>query len=195
MSDRFFYPFFILLCAAIIVGALFAGGGLRADAPDIDPISDGFVLEGESLRRLVQPLGATVDFAADSEGNTAYAVLAAHMTREDAPPSAGIFAELSSVYEAAYGGRTITVTVRARQGQDNPSEQFSIAYYTAGVGSSQPQYYVLTEDFTDYSFTYRPRPPSGEPGSDYVGIWPDLTGLSKTMDVEKVSVFVLEESE
>ena len=118
MSDRFFYPFFILLCAAIVVGALFAGGGLRADAPDVDPISDGFVLEGESLRRLVQPLGATLDFATDSEGNTAYAVLAAHMTREDAPPSAGIFAELSSVYEAAYGGRTLTVTVRARQGQE-----------------------------------------------------------------------------
>lgn len=191
MSDRFFYPFFVLLCAAIVLGALFAGGGLKVDAPDIDPIADGYVLEGDDLRRLVQPLGATVDFAASSGGQTAYAVLAAHMTREDAPPSAGIFGELLPIYEAAFAERTLQVTVRARQGRENPSERFSLAYFTAGSGDSKPQYFDLTPEFADYSFTYTPRPPRGVAGSDYVGIWPDLTGLSKTMDVERLSVMVI----
>lgn len=190
MPDRFFYPFAILLIAAMVIGALFAGGDPRKKGPEIDPVKTGFVLEGERLRELVPPGGTTIDFAGDAQNPTRYAVLSAHLTKAEAPPSAGIFGALGPVYEAAYGGRKLEITVRARSGREDPSEAFSVQYFTASVGDSPAQVFQLSSEFEDYTFSYTPAAPIGDPGSDYVGMWPDLEGKSRTMDVERVSVKV-----
>jgi len=132
MSDRFFYPFIVLLVSAIIAAALFAGGPLKSPGKTPEQISaEGFTAAGE-------------------------------------------------------------VTVRAKAGGDNPSDRFLLQYFTASVGDSEEQIFALTGQYQDYTITYKTNPPAGEPGSDYVGMWPDIDGQNRTMDVERISVKVIE---
>ncbi|MEE9348078.1 MAG: hypothetical protein V3U82_07780 [Robiginitomaculum sp.] len=191
MPDRIFYPVIIAIIAAIIAGALFAGGPLKTEAISADDIRrDGFSLSGEQLRRLVIPAGTAIDFAGDSEAATRYAVLSAFMTRADAPSSAGIFAELNSDYETVFSGQKLRITLRARAGRERPSERFTVNYYTVGHGDSGAQGFTLGPEFTDYSFEFTPRE-SNAPGVDYIGIWPDVSGQNLTMDVESISVIII----
>ncbi|WP_017932383.1 hypothetical protein [Robiginitomaculum antarcticum] len=189
MPDKLFYPFAVVLIAAMVVGALFAGGQAQLrKQPDIDPVADGYTVDGEGLRALIASPGTTVRYAGELDLAGEYAIAVAHMTRAAAPPSAGVFAELRPVYEAAFAEKPIIVTVRARAGRDNPAEQFAAAYYTAGVGDSGLKTFTLTDTFEDYSFTFTPNKPKGDPGTDFVGIWPDMSGQSKTIEIERFSV-------
>ena len=192
MSDRFFYPFVLLLIGAIVAAALFVDGPLKV--PSVTPqqiVSEGFTAQGEDLRRFVNAPGTTVNYAVDSNGEVSNAVLSAHLSKAAAPPSAGIFIALGPNYEAAFGGKTLEVTVRAKAGGDNPSEGFLLQYFTASVGDSEEQVFPLTGDYADYTVTYKTNPPKGDPGSDYIGIWPDMAGEKRSMDVERVSVRVI----
>ena len=193
MSDRFFYPFIVLLVSAIIAAALFAGGPLKSPGKTPEQISaEGFTAAGEDLRRFVNAPGTSVNYAMDSAGKTGHAILSAHLSKAAAPPSAGVFVTLGPDYEAAFGGKTLEVTVRAKAGGDNPSDRFLLQYFTASVGDSEEQIFALTGQYQDYTITYKTNPPAGEPGSDYVGMWPDIDGQNRTMDVERISVKVIE---
>lgn len=191
MPDKLFYPFAILVVAAMIIGALFAGGRAQTrNQPVIDPIADGYTLEGDALRALVASPGTTVKYAGDIGQSGEYSIAAAHMTHAAAPPSAGVFAELRPVYEAAFAQKPLIITVRARAGRSSPADQFTASYFTASVGDSRPQTFNLSGEFTDYTFTYTPNKPKGDPGTDFIGIWPDVSGQSKTVDIERISVRV-----
>ena len=193
MSDRFFYPFIVLLVAAIVSGALFVGGPLRAPALSAEQIeSQGYLAEGEDLRGMVNSPGTSINFALNSEGKVSNAILSAHLTKAAAPPSAGVFVTLGPNYEKAFGGKKIQLTVRAKAGADNPSDSFAYQYFTAAVGDSPQQIFELTGEYEDDVITFNPRPPSGEPGSDYIGMWPDLTGNKRTMDLQSISVKVMD---
>lgn len=189
MSDRFFYPFIVLLIGAIVFAALYAGGPMKTAALTPDEIAQqGYTVEGEDLRRFVSAPGTTVNFALDSTRKVSSAVLAAHISKASAPPSAGVFVTLGPSYESVFGGKSIDVTVRAKQGGDNPSDSFTMQYFTASVGDSRPERLALTRQYQDFTLTFTPNPPKGEPGADYVGIWPDLEGEKRTMDVESIRV-------
>ncbi len=192
MSDRFFYPFIVLLVGAIIAGALYAGGPLKS--PEVTPeqiAAKGFTASGEDLRRLVNAPGTTVNYALDSSGKASHAILSAHLSKAAAPPSAGVFAALGPNYEAAFGAKTLDVTVRAKAGGDNPSDRFLLQYFTASVGDSDEQIFPLSGQYEDYTIRYTTKAPKGDPGSDYVGIWPDIDGQKRTMDVERITVRVV----
>jgi len=195
MSDRFFYPFIVLLIGAIVSGALFAGGPLKSPGKTPEQIlSAGLMVEGDDLRRFVNAPGTSVNFALDSAGKAAHAVLSAHLSKAAAPPSAGVFVTLGPDYEAAFGGKTLEVTVRAKAGGDNPSDRFLMQYFTASVGDSDEKVFPLTGQYQDYTVIFKTNPPRGEPGSDYVGIWPDMDGQKRTMDVQSISVKVSQSS-
>ena len=194
MPDKLFYPFAVLLIAAMIVAALMAGGASGGvDQPDVNPEVDGFTLEGDALRALVPSPGTTVDYAQDQQLTGEYAIAAAHMLRREAPPSAGVFAELGPIYEAAFGSKNLKITIRARSGRDRPAERFTVNYYSAGAGDSDPQIFTPTDEFQDFSFNFRPNAPRGEPGTDFVGIWPDVAGKSGTIEIERIRVEIVSE--
>ena len=50
--------------------------------------------------------------------------------------------------------------------------------------------YELTNEFQDYSFDFTPNLPNPE-GNQYVGIWPDVKGRGRTMDVKWVKVEIV----
>lgn len=192
MSDRFFYPFVVLLIGAIIAAALFAGGPIRTPAKTPAQIVEtGYEVQGEALRNLINSPGTTVNFALDNDGKVSNAVMAAHLGKAEAPPSAGVFVTLGPAYETAFGGKELEITVRAKAGAENPSETFTAQYFTSGTGDSRPEPMNLTGQYQDYSFTFTPKPSAGEPSADYIGIWPSLDGQKRTMDVESIRVKVL----
>ncbi len=193
MSDRFFYPFIVLLIGAIIAAALYAGGPLKT--PELTPeeiIAQGYIAQGDDLRRLVNAPGTMVRYAVNSDGVVSHAVLSAHQSKENAPPSAGVFVTLGPNYEAAFGGKTLEVTVRAKAGAENPSDEFAMQYFTAGRGDSEEEFFGLTGQYQDYVVIFKTNPPRGEPASDYVGMWPDWDGKKRTMDLQSIRVKVLD---
>lgn len=190
MKDIVFYPIVIVLIGCSIVFALsFGGGYATVDERQIAEV--GYVVEGEYLSRLTSAPGTSYDIAGDANNPAAYAVLAAHMTQEQAGASAGVFATLGPAYEKALAGQTVRIAVRARKGRSNPSDSFQVGYFTAGAGDSEWQSFDLGQDFEDYSFTFRPGLPEGDPGNDYLGIWPDPSGDSGTIDVERMTVKIV----
>jgi len=190
MKDVVFYPVVIALIGGSIAFAL-SFGGKYATVDERDIIQTGYVVEGVDLSRLMSAQGTSYDIAGDASNPAAYAVMAAHMTGEKAGASAGVFATLGPAYEKAMAGQTLRITVRARKGRSNPSDRFQVGYFTVGAGDSQWQSFNPGQDFADYSFTFKPGLPEGEPGNDYLGIWPDPSGDSGTIDVERMSVTIV----
>lgn len=189
LKDWQFYPIVILLIAGMVTLAL-----SFADTPDPDEVLAGFVVEGEQLTQLFPASGTTISIAGDAENPSAYAVLSAHIAREQAPPSAGVFATLGPVYEKAFAGQNIRISITARKGQATPVKSFDAGYFTAGAGDSGWKTFTLSNIFETYSFDFTPGLPQSDPGTDFVGIWPDVPGEQKTVDVKSIRVEIIQPS-
>jgi len=179
MKDRFFYPLAAIVIAAMIAFAL----SLKTDTTPSNV--DLYERQGVDLSELFPSPGTTVRLS--ESGDDVFAVMSAHMTRDVAPPSSGVFGTLGPAYEANFGGATIRVTVRARQSKTTPSSSMELGYFTTGVGDSGWKPFSLSGEFVDYSFEFSPNPPI-EKGIDYVGIWPDPAGKGGIIDVQSVRV-------
>lgn len=179
MKDRFFYPLAALVIFAIIAFAV----SLKTDTAPSNV--DLYERQGVDLAELFPSPGTTVQLS--QTGDDVFAVLSAHMSREIAPPSSGVFGTLGPAYEANFGGSTIRITVRARHSKAVPSALMELGYFTTGVGDSGWQPFKLSNEFVDYSFEFSPNPPS-EDGIDYVGIWPDPEGKGGSIDVQSIKV-------
>ena len=179
MKDRYFYPL-----AAVIIGAMIAYA--LSFTVDTRPSNvDIFERQGADLDVLFPSPGTTVNLEVSSD--MVYAKLSAHMNREIAPPSAGVFATLGPDYESNFGGATIRITVRAKAGETTPSATMELGYFTADVGSSGWRTFELADSYADYSFDYSPNKPSGK-GNNYLGIWPDSSGQGSEVFVQSVKV-------
>lgn len=188
MKDWLFYPFAMLIIGGMIAYALSFATPTGADT------ATEFKLEGETLSTLFPAEGTSFSIAGDANNPNAYAVLSAHIAKELAPPSAGVFATLGPSWEKKFAGQNIRVTIHARKGRANPVDRFQFAYFTDGAGSSGWQTFDLSSEFQDISFEFTPGLPNGDPSSDYVGIWPDPNGRQRTMDVKWLKVETVEKT-
>jgi len=179
VKDRYFYPLATLFVAAMIWFALsFQVDNAPANA-------DVYLRSGTELEELFPSPGTTIIM--ENSGQGVVAILSAHMSREIAPPSAGVFGTLGPVYESNFGGAKIRISARARKAPQSASSQFELGYFTSGVGDSDWQRFDLTDEFADYSFEFSPNPPQDK-GNDYVGIWPDPSGKGGTIELMSLKV-------
>ncbi len=190
MKDRFFYPLFVLVIAGIVVLALWPGINNPEGRPR-DIITDGYLLSGSKLTNLTAAPGTFVRYIDAQDGSPLLAVLSSNTPRELAGRSAGVFGTLGPNYEAGFGGRKLEITITARAGRTDALEEFSAGYFTVGVGDSLWHNFVLTKDFADYTFVFKPKPPQGRPGNDFVGIWPGDAGNGHSMELKSIHVKVL----
>lgn len=189
MKDRFFYPLMVIVIGSILALALLPGretGGVS----DQDVLKNGFVLSGSDLQKLAIAPGTALRFPNTQDGAFSYAVMSSNLPRKMAPPSAGIFGILGPKYERLFAEKMLKITVSARQGQDNPLDDFEMGYFTVGTGDSGWKTFELTPQFEDYIFTFRPKK-NTEPDNDYIGIWPGVEGKSKTMEVRAIKVEIV----
>ncbi len=187
MRDRFFYPLFVLVLVGIVILALWPGLNNPGGRPR-DIVNDGYLLSGARLQSLTAAPGTIVRFKPAQDGKPLLAVLSSNNPRKLAGPSAGVFGTLGPNYEDVFGGRTLEITITARAGREDPLEEFSAGYFTAGAGDSGWRKFTLAEEFAEYSFTFTTRRPQGKPGNDYVGIWPGEEGKNRTMELKSIRV-------
>jgi len=102
----------------------------------------------------------------------------------------GVYTVLSTEYEKAFSGQHVIVTVVARQADENGTEKFAVAYSTNEVGNSGWRYFDAGNNFESYSFEYDV-PVMNKGYSDFVGIWPDVSGSGKGLVVQSLTVMKL----
>lgn len=181
MKDRYFFPLAGLAVAGIVAYAL------SFEVNEAPVNADLYERSGPALEALFPSPGTTIKPPSEEAGSVTYAVLAAHMTQALAPPSAGVFATLGPSYEKNFAGRMIDITVRARAGQESPSPKMLMNYITPGVGQTGWQSFDLGDDFANYTLEFQPQK-SPEITNHYLGIWPDIDGQGRTVEVESVKV-------
>lgn len=182
MKDWLFYPFAILVIIAITAFAYTRGHHQEV------PTGSTFIVEGQNLNTLYAAQGVSFSIAGDTENPNAYAVLSAHVSRSKAPPSAGVFVTLPPAYKEMYAGKALRISIIARKGRGSKLETFDMGYLTTDAGGSDWQTFAISSDFEDFEFTFTPRQAAVPGGSDYVGVWPDVDGESRTLDVKQIKV-------
>ncbi|MCF6274334.1 MAG: hypothetical protein L3J05_01045 [Robiginitomaculum sp.] len=191
MRDRFFYPLLVLVIAGVIALGLLPG--IRhTNLNPVDIIAEGYSLSGTDLQKLTAAPGTEINFVDGVGDLPLLAVLSSNNPRRFAPASAGVFGTLGPNYEAAFGGHSLEITITARAGRTKPLDEFKAGYFTVGAGDSGWKNFTLSEDFADYSFTFKTNPPNGKPGNDFVGIWPGDEGKGDTMELKSISIEVLQ---
>lgn len=190
IQDRFFYPLLILVIAVIVTVAMLPS--CRDNLSEAEIISEGYLVEGDDLALIQASPGTTVVFVGETSAEPAFITAAAHLSRNSAPASAGIFAPLGSNYEQAFAGKNLRMTLTARQGSANPTPDFKMGYFTAGAGDTGWKRFDLTPEFQDYSFTFTPPVSSEAPDLDYFGVWPDEAGRQREMNISRFEIKVLE---
>lgn len=190
MKDWFFYPIAIALIAGMVAYAMSFSTVQTSDGP----LSDVVLMEGRGLQTLFAAEGTAFSIAGDVNNPSAYAVLSAHVSRANAPKSAGVFFTLGPEYEKKFASQNLRITVHARKGRSNPLNTFEFAYFTVGAGDSGWKEFALDNEFQDISFEFTPKLPVGDPGNDFVGIWPDKDGRSRTMDVKWIKVEIVKDN-
>jgi len=190
MRDRFFY-LIALIAIVIIVGLALLPGRGKAQLNDQYILDNGFILSGNDLMKLTAAPATQIEFAVGADGTVETAILSSIMPKNKAPLSAGVFGTLGSNYERLFAGKQLEITVRARAGAKKPLRRFELGYFTAGSGDSAWNPFELGPDYQNYSFRFKPKAVAGDPGIDYIGIWPGKKGRADTMEVESVKVKIV----
>lgn len=191
MRDLYFYPLALIVIAAIVGFAVLPGLN-RAAENQHNILTNGFVLAGNDLQKLTAAPTTFVEFNSGANSAVTSARIFGNMPRDMAPASAGVFGTLSSGYLRAFAGQTLEIRVRARRSTNSNLGQFDLGFFTPGAGSSGWKKYTLDDTFQDFNFTYQA--PSDLSNSDvsYVGIWPGDKGDSQALDVERLSVKIVQ---
>ena len=104
----------------------------------------------------------------------------------------GAFATIPVEQSNTLAGKTIEITVHARQASDTGSRSFSAAYSTASAGNSGWQDFDLGVSFAAYSFRFAVPAVAVEANNpDFIGIWADKTGSGKGVEVRSITVTVV----
>ena len=181
-----------LIVGAIVYGALYPGQKNQLAKSEI--LTEGYVAKGESLKFIQASPGTSVDYVVTNDSNaaSAYLILTAHLPRETAPPSAGVFVPLNAPYEQAFASKKLRMTVRAKYVSDMPLNEFRMGYFTAGTGDSGWKVFPLTSEYEDYQFNFTPKASEAAPDLDYFGVWPDEEGESRKMAISEFRIEVLD---
>jgi len=167
-------------------------GFSRAAQNQENMATNGFELAGVDLAKLTAAPTTFVEFDTGGDGNIINARIYGNMPRDMAPASAGVFGTLSAGYLRVFAGQTLEVNVRARKNTSSTLETFDLGFFTPGAGASGWKKYELTSSYQDFSFTYNAPAELSESQVSYVGIWPGDKGDSQQMDVERLSVKIVQ---
>lgn len=172
-------------------GGEFAGsaGGATAPPPAIVNSVGGAQLPGSVVLDL-----ATIKTAAGNavssgpDGHTA--VIASTQQSPNAHgTTGGAYFAVEPAISQALSGHTVVIRVTARAAAVNPSTRFALAFSGNGLGDTGWITFVPTADFQVYSV--RIALPAAVGPTDHVGIWADVFGLGKALEVSKVEIVPL----
>lgn len=191
MRDLYFYPVALIAIATIVAFAVLPGID-RAAENHANILTKGFELTGDDLGKLTAAPTTFSEFDTDASGAITNARIYGNMPRDMAPKSAGVFGTLSAAYLRAFSGQKLEIRVRARKGTISKLDQFDLGFFTPDGGSSGWKKYTLTPTYQDFSFIYNAPEQMADHQVSYVGIWPGDKGESQPMDIEVISVKIVQ---
>lgn len=183
MRDLFFYPLCALIIAAMIAYAL----SFSQEAEPFDA-AKGFEASGEDLQYFLVPSQLEFTLKTDTQIGQTVAVLTSRANIKTAPPSSGITMRMGPEIEAAFEGGTLEMIIRARAGETSPTPAFQMGYFALGAKTSGWKRFTPTDKYKDYKVQFTRGKTSGTARGDYAGIWPDLEGNGRTLNVASVIV-------
>jgi len=155
-------------------------------------LANGFELAKADLAKLTAAPTTFAEFDTDANGIVTNARVYGNMPRDMAPASAGVFGTLSAGYLRVFAGETLEIKARARKTASSTIDSFDLGVFTPGAGSSGWKKFLLSSVYQDFSFTYEAPEELSESQVSYVGIWPGDKGDSQPMDIELLSVKIVQ---
>ncbi len=187
VPDWVFYPLAALIAGAIILFSLnYWPGRLKGESPFVGPPEQGFVVAAEQLQILQAGPGLSAQIMEGGDGFT-LRVAAGHGP-DDGDKSAGVFLTLPQTYSSAFADKTVELTMIVRAAGANPSPQVFIGYYATGRADSPRTFCPLTAHWQACRLLFHVPAANNNDDIDFVGIWPDPDGLSRTADIREVQV-------
>lgn len=189
LKDIFFYPLAVFMIFCMIAVALSFGDGDVLTGEQIR--AQGFTAQGQNLTKLTAAPGIDFDFIPASSGEPAYVQLYTNLARDVAPPSQGVFAPLGAVYDEAFAGHKLRLTITARASAQNGLSEFDMAYFSGSSGWTGWTRKTLGPDWADYVIDFEMKPLSEEPDLNYFSMWPGFTAEPLRMDVKYMNAQII----
>lgn len=187
IPDWLFYILSTLFAGLLIAFSLQYWPGQKLEANPFDaPPEAGLVIKGGQLGLMQAAQGLTAKIM--EEDGTVFLRTAAGQGPNEGTRSAGVFLTLPKKYSTAYANSTIEYTMIVRGAGPMPSPKITIAYYAPGRGNSPRKICTLSPQWSPCTMLYKPPAANKKNNVDYAGIWPDLEGLSRTVDIREISI-------
>lgn len=189
LSDRIFFPLFII-AAGLVIYIAFAAGP-RSEAPNPlagDPLQ-GFVIEGQDLQLVQSGPGLVHQFLRDDVGQ-AFIHTAAGQPPDLGIRSAGTFLTLLPEISKAWEGHTVHMSVSLRRPTDNGSNNVFMRYYSMVSANSPAIDCQVSKEWQTCELVYQIPVSDKPPNLSYIGIWPDTKGKSRYIDIGQFAAFV-----
>ncbi|MDQ7019179.1 MAG: hypothetical protein Q9M33_08435 [Robiginitomaculum sp.] len=187
IPDWLFYILSTLFAGLLIAFSLQYWPGQTHEANPFDaPPEAGLVIKGKQLGLMQAAQGLTAEIM--EEDDTVFLRAAAGQKPDEGVRSAGVFLTLPKKYSTAYANSMIEYTMVVRGAGPTPSPKIIIAYYAPGRGNSPRKMCTLSPQWTPCTMLYKPPAANDNNMVDYAGIWPDLEGLSRTVDIREISI-------
>ena len=173
--------------------AAHSGGGIPSAKPESsDQAANEMPLEFSGVSAFTAPADNTIE--ATPEGT-----VVVRSRRVDASPSGrtnGAYATIASKNAMKLAGKTVEIIVTARKANKDSSTTLAVAYSTNSAGNSGWQDFELNANFTSFAFRYDV--PSGAAeanNADYIGLWADKTGSGKGVEIQSLTLAVVDEAQ
>ncbi|MCP2679035.1 hypothetical protein NHF45_05785 [Maricaulaceae bacterium NA33B04] len=190
LSDRFFLPLFVLVCAGLIYLAL----EFRPAGDDAVMTNDRLVFEGAALAQLIPGPGTSSAFDPAATGGPVARASADSSLAAAGNQSAGVGALVPPEFEAAVVGRDIEVSITLRA-EDPSHTQVAMGYFVVGGGDTGWLRREIPDDGSAIVLTHTIPADAPTGNNDWVGLWPDLEGAGRTVLVERIAVRILPEAD
>lgn len=188
MRDWLFFCGAAILSAAMINGAMAYDPRTHAARPlSVGEGPRDFVkVIGLDLNRFRETRRDTVTLIRKNE-QVSYLRLTSRRNT-DLPTVAKDVAHLpiSTDLQLAFAQKNLKVTVTARSAPENGSPAMRLQFSAGSEGSSEWKSFLLTPEWQDYVFYYKPPAASGDLGLDYLAVWADPDGLGRGVEVKQI---------
>lgn len=194
LPDWLFYPLAAIFVAVLVFFSshYWPGRSLEPGPFDGAP-KDGVDISGKALGLLQAGPGLVAELVEDK--GAPYLHASAGHKPDEGVRSAGIFLVLPSRFGAYYSGKKTVLRFEVRQGDPDPSSDSFIGWYSVGRGNGPHVPCPLTRQWSWCTLHYTPPPTGKGTVVDYLGLWPDAQGLSRTVDIRALHVGLDEPSE
>jgi hypothetical protein len=150
------------------------------------PLPGAIVLDLAAIKAVP---GNTVTAGNGPDGGRTAVIASTQQSPRASGTTGGAYFAIDPATSQALSGHVVSIRVTARAPQASPSSRFAIAFSGNGLGDSGWITFVPTADFKTYDL--RVGLPAAVGPTDYVGIWADVYGLGKALEVSKVEIVPL----